>query len=416
MSSIPWFLKYRPKRISEVLNQEEAKEIIKSWLESWPKGKSKAVLLYGPPGVGKTTLAEVFAREYGFSLYEVNASDSRKIEDLRKGVERVAKMNSLFSERRLILMDEIDAASGSDQGFINGLIQLIEESKAPIILTANDPWDMKLRPLRDKVIMIGLKKINKTQARKLLEEICRKEKVNCEYEALDLIAERCEGDLRYAINSLEMLSARRMKVTKEDVIYNMRYKERTIDGFEMVRRVVYADQVWKAKEAVTSVDMDYETILYWLYENVPKQYAKALYKYRALDALSKASIYINRAKMGNWSFLSYAFDMMGGGVAVAKDIELYSSGKEKIPWVKYDFPVNIRMMSQTKEKREIKRSILLKVSKMMKTSSKALAEDYELIRNILASKGEELRRLGFTSEEIEFIMGEGNKRISRRKS
>jgi len=213
-----------------------------------------------------------------------------------------------------------------------------------------------------------------------------------------------------------MLSAGRMKVTKEDVIYNMRYKERTIDGFEMVRRVVYADQVWKAKEAVTSVDMDYETILYWLYENVPKQYTKALYKYRALDALSKASIYINRAKMGNWSFLSYAFDMMGGGVAVAKDIELYSSGKEKIPWVKYDFPVNIRMMSQTKEKREIKRSILLKVSKMMKTSSKALAEDYELIRNILASKGEELRRLGFTSEEIEFIMGEGNKRISRRKS
>jgi len=71
-----------------------------------------------------------------------------------------------------------------------------------------------------------------------------------------------------------MLSAGRMKVTKEDVIYNMRYKERTIDGFEMVRRVVYADQVWKAKEAVTSVDMDYETILYWLYENVPKQYTK----------------------------------------------------------------------------------------------------------------------------------------------
>jgi len=103
----------------------------------------------------------------------------------------------------------------------------------------------------------------------------------------------------------------------------------------------------------------------------PSNILKSLYKYRALDALSKASIYINRAKMGNWSFLSYAFDMMGGGVAVAKDLELYSSGKEKIPWVKYDFPVNIRMMSQTKEKREIKRSILLKVSKMMKTSSKA---------------------------------------------
>lgn len=76
---IPWFVKYRPRTLAEVENQEEAKTALKEWLNSWINGKptKRAVLLYGPPGVGKTTLAEALARDFGMELFELNASDSR---------------------------------------------------------------------------------------------------------------------------------------------------------------------------------------------------------------------------------------------------------------------------------------------------------------------------------------------------
>src|SRR3989441_12351361 len=77
--SQPWTVRYRPQTTREIAGNKPALEKIRLWLDSWSKEKPSkaAVLLYGLAGVGKTTVAEAVARERGWDLVEINASDKR---------------------------------------------------------------------------------------------------------------------------------------------------------------------------------------------------------------------------------------------------------------------------------------------------------------------------------------------------
>ena len=81
-----WVEKYRPKKIEDIIGNEEAKATFVEWLKNKRRSK-KAVLLYGPPGVGKTALVNAAAKEFGFTIIEMNASDTRS----EKAINAVAK-------------------------------------------------------------------------------------------------------------------------------------------------------------------------------------------------------------------------------------------------------------------------------------------------------------------------------------
>src|SRR2546428_12022921 len=75
--SQPWIVRYRPQTTREIAGNKPALEKIRLWLDSWSKEKplKAAVLLYGPAGVGKTTVAEAVARGRGWDLLKNKASD-----------------------------------------------------------------------------------------------------------------------------------------------------------------------------------------------------------------------------------------------------------------------------------------------------------------------------------------------------
>lgn len=374
---LQWFLKYRPKSLNDIENQEEAKTKLKEWIEGWLSGKPKvkAVLLYGPPGVGKTTLAEALAHDYKLELMEINASDSRNLEDIKNIVIRASITGTLFGIRgKLILLDEVDGINARvDVGAITGILELIEKTKYPIILTANDPWDPSLRPIRNAVEMIELKRLGKYPMKRILKHICDAEKIHCDDEALDYIIEQSEGDARYAINMLQGVAEGFGKVTLEMAKELVRRKDRELDPFEALRQVFWAKYYWQAKSAVTSTQIDYELLMRWLDENIPLQYTDMEDVWRAYDALSKASLFLSRAKLVGWDLLSYVFDLMGPGVALASLEKKKPTYKAK--WVKYQFPQYIQLLSKTKENRDNLELLLRKIGEKIHSSKEKTLND-----------------------------------------
>ncbi|WP_338117350.1 replication factor C large subunit [Sulfuracidifex metallicus] len=400
MSHLQWSIKYRPRSLSEVENQEEVKEELKSWLESWLNGKPnyKAVLLNGPPGVGKTTVAEALAHDYDMELLEMNASDSRRLNDVKSIAEKASTSSSLFGEKgRIILLDEVDGInSRQDAGAIPAIIDLIEETKFPIILTANNAWDPSLRELRNVAKLIDLKRLGKIPMKKLLERICKAEKVICDPKGIGAIADVSEGDTRYAINMLQSIAEVYRRVTEDLVKELVRKKERTLDPFETLRDIFWAKFFWQARAAATTSEVDYELLIRWISENIPLQFQDMEDVFRGFDVLGKASIFLRRAKLGDWDLLSYVFDLMGPGVAFAESSKLNGSWKAK--WVKYQFPSYVHLMSKTKESRDALRSASEKIAKACHCSTdKAINEYFPFMRVLPLDE--------FSPQELKVIKG-----------
>lgn len=377
VSKIPWVMKYRPRSLKEFVNQEEAVEKIKSWIKEWLSGKpeKKAALFYGPPGSGKTSIVEALCRDYGFQLVEMNASDYRREQD----IERVAKLASvqkgLFAGRRIILLDEIDGLTLTgkvDEGAVEAIIDLINSTKNPVIMTANNPWDLSLKPLRDYSVMIEFKRLTKSDVLEVLRRICAAEKLVCDEKALNFIAEKSEGDLRSAINDLEAVAEGGGKVTEEIAKQLLRARDRILEPFEVVRRIFWSRYVWQAKANASQTDLDPDTLFEWINENLPRQITDPEDLWRAYEALARADVYRGRiVKTGSWDLLAYVMELMTAGVALAPR----NDPKSKFRWVKYQFPEKIRLMSQTKEARALRDSIAAIIGEHVHASKAKVLKD-----------------------------------------
>jgi hypothetical protein len=109
-----WVDKYKPANSKGILSQASAVNEISAWLDGWKTGKAsgkpsgKALFLSGPPGSGKTLIAEVLAKERGWMLAQVNASDERNAEAIQKNLFQASKNLPLFFHGKIILVDEVE--------------------------------------------------------------------------------------------------------------------------------------------------------------------------------------------------------------------------------------------------------------------------------------------------------------------
>jgi hypothetical protein len=134
---------YRPTMLTDVIGYRDEKESLRKYLES--KDFRKSVMLSGPPGIGKTTLALAAARTYGFDPLEINASRSiRSFEDVEKikdACRSAVNIHSFIrgetSRKTCVILDEVD---GSDPHAQNKIVEWIKDPtrKVPIICTGNE--------------------------------------------------------------------------------------------------------------------------------------------------------------------------------------------------------------------------------------------------------------------------------------
>ncbi len=365
---LPWIIKYRPKTIDDVVDQDEAKKKLIAWFKQWIEGKKpvkKAVLLHGPPGVGKTSLVEAIARQYGFELLELNASDYRSAEAIRRTVGIAIKKKPLWGKGIIILLDEIDGiAPREDAGGLRVLLDLIPQSENPIVMTANDPWKQQLRPLHQVSELIAFKNLSTTNVIAILQRICDLEGLECEREALRYIAEAERGDVRAAVNDLQAIAEGYGRVTLSLARMLVRGREKKYEIFQTLNQIFYTDKSWKARMAISNSQEDYETVITWLNDNIPRKYEDPRDSFRAFDVLSRATIMLNRAKFGgSWSLLSYVFTLAGPGVTFARKYSPISRQR-------YSYPDRIKLLGRLREIREIRERLAEKISSSVLASKR----------------------------------------------
>ena len=175
-----WTDKYSPKESSQIVGNRAAIDSLWEWVSDWedvvikgnkkqtnawfgnwadaPKPNAKACLISGNCGIGKSTAARVICKELGFEVLEMNASEQRNKKVIDEMIGNLSTNQSMDyfkpgtnmakqGKKSVIIMDEIDGLGGSDRGGVAAVIQVIKNTKTPIICICNDRYNQKLRSL-----------------------------------------------------------------------------------------------------------------------------------------------------------------------------------------------------------------------------------------------------------------------------
>lgn len=207
--------KYAPTTISQIIgNKKEAQQILE-WLTTWtPATDKKAILIAGPPGIGKTTTAHLVAKEAGYTIAEYNASDVRSVAKL-KGIFALG-MRRLGKE--VILMDEVDGAC--ERGGVGEIASIIRTSLNPIICIANDISGPKLKPIISVAHTIKFSRPVKSTIAAALLRVAASEGISITKDELETMCERNGNDIRAILNQLEFFEDHAAEMgTEKDAIH-----------------------------------------------------------------------------------------------------------------------------------------------------------------------------------------------------
>ncbi len=397
-----WVEKYRPKKIEDIIGNEEAKATFIEWLKSKRRSK-KAVLLYGPPGVGKTALVNAAAKEFGFITIEMNASDTRS----EKAINEIAKPATSFvaldtfsapSKGNLLFLDEVDGIAGNeDRGGVSAIIKIVEESRVPVIMAANDPEIDKLRPLKKVCLLIRFQQIRIPLIIALLQKICLLEHVKAEFEALERIAQNSKGDVRSAINDLQSISEENQVLTLQDtMMLSSRNKDISMD--ETLRGFFSAKSVAEASSLLSRSSVDYDDFLLSVSDNLPRRYNDPAELAVAYDFVSQADVFRGRIGTEHWHLLKYFYNALSEAAAVAP--ESYK------PFEFISPPIRIITLFWTKGKRTMLDGICGKIGAQCHVSHETAKHDFvPFVKSILQNQKSSpiASWFKFTPEEVDFL-------------
>ncbi|CAI9117844.1 OLC1v1019329C1 [Oldenlandia corymbosa var. corymbosa] len=304
----------------DINHQNQENKGSKDIQELWDKKRKqsgppeqKILLLCGPPGLGKTTLAHVAARHCGYRVVEINASDDRSSSTVEAKILDAVQMNSVVadSKPKCLVIDEIDGALGEGKGAVEVILKMVaadrkadfgkenepqDEGKLskkkqkktsllrPVICICNDLYAPALRQLRQvaKVHVFVQPTVSRVVNR--LKYICNKEGVKTTSISLTALAEYTECDIRSCLNTLQFLNKKKQTLNTLEISSQVvGRKDKSKSALEIWKEVFQKRREKRERKSINAFNNklnefdflhslisnrgDYDLILDGIYEN-----------------------------------------------------------------------------------------------------------------------------------------------------
>lgn len=221
--------KYAPTQLNHICGNKAQVEKIQKWLRNWPKAKKqnfqrrgadglggeRAIIISGPPGIGKTTAAHLAAKLEGYDVLESNASDTRSKRLVEAGLTESMNNTSLLGffagdgkkidiakKHTVLIMDEVDGMSAGDRGGVGALAKFCKKTEVPLILICNERRLPKMKPFDHAAFDIRFSRPTVDQVRSRIMTICHREGLKLPPPVVDALIEGSNKDIRQIINMI----------------------------------------------------------------------------------------------------------------------------------------------------------------------------------------------------------------------
>jgi len=240
---LPWVEKYRPKNIEDIVLDKNTYHKIKNIIE---EKDMPNIIITGVPGIGKTTTIQciargIFGKDVKDSILELNASDDRGIKAVQDTIITICKKKN-NSNHKIIILDEADNMTQKAQRLINNLMEKYHKTTR-FAFTCNNSSDI-IEAIQSRCIIFRYYRLGKEQIINRMKFICEQENVNYEDEAIAELAVASQGDMRYAINNLQLICDGLGEVSLDNV-YKMCDKPHT----QIIKKIINACKKKDASKA-----------------------------------------------------------------------------------------------------------------------------------------------------------------------
>ena len=284
-----WVEKYRPKKISDALFKKDHLNIIEKWINDFMNKKinyKNTLLLHGPPGTGKTTIAKLILLKYNFDPIEFNASDIRNQKLIQSKINEILGKTNIIHlmmkqpKKIGIIMDEIDGMSSGDRGGLSELIKIMFPKKSrsknkknqshgtPFICISNNVSEKKFNDLKKNSIVLKVSEPSNMFLTKLTNKIFLQENIEHDIEAVNLIVKQSQGDYRRLVNLLQYIYSNnnnRDIEEIEDLAENFDKKNRNFTTYQGIEKLL---NTYKDIDSVLRIyEIDKNIIGMLFYEN-----------------------------------------------------------------------------------------------------------------------------------------------------